>query len=146
MNKTDAKQLDFDLNQSGTTIEQLIEVAGLSVALCIFDYLGISNPNAIILVIQGPGNNGKDAKTACKYLEIFKFRTVVVKSVDQIDRNITFDYILDGLFGFSYEKRSLNEKYSDLLEFLNFTKIPIISIDVPSFQDADLGTSYLRNP
>lgn len=135
MDRDQAKQLDIDLVASGILIEQLIEVAGLGVAQSIYAHL--AKP-ARILVIAGPGNNGRDAQVAGRYLAIFGFEVTLAT-----DGNLTedFDYILDGLFGFSYQKRSNESSFTKFLEFLQSTKIPVISVDLPSSWDANDGNT-----
>ena len=47
------------------------------------------------------------------------------------DKNRNFESILDGIFGFGF-KGPVSEKYQPVFNFLRETKVPILSIDVPS--------------
>lgn len=77
LNAKDAYQLDVDLfNSSQYTLEQLMELAGLSVAEAVYMVLSEKKKSETedkprILVICGPGNNGGDGLVAARHLVFF---------------------------------------------------------------------------
>ena len=71
-------QLDVDLMaQPGFSLDQLMELAGLSVASAITkEYVLADRPN--ILIVAGPGNNGGDSLVAARYI----FRSMKYKLIE----------------------------------------------------------------
>jgi len=85
LNATDAYDLDQELFASGFTLEQLMELAGLSVAEAVYASLpphqNLSDDNAEqlrILIVCGPGNNGGDGLVAARHLVMFGYDVTVV--------------------------------------------------------------------
>lgn len=66
LNQQDAKALDVDL-LSSFSLDQLMELAGLSVATAIS--LEVETPCYVLLLI-GPGNNGGDGLVAARHLKV----------------------------------------------------------------------------
>lgn len=159
-----AAQLDIDLmTVPGFSIDQLMELAGLSVASAIYD----AYPNVkCVLAIAGPGNNGGDAFVAARHLKHFGMEPHVIlpKKVDkplftnlsaQMDQlnikvssslpdNFEADYelILDGIFGFSFNPdKGIRPPFDDIISSLIQTTIPIVSIDIPSGWHVEKGPS-----
>ena len=115
-----AQQLDQDLmdpEKGGFSLDQLMELAGLSVAEAVLQcYPKEQFPR--ILVCAGPGNNGGDALVAARHLWHFGYQPtlyypkrpvklqglvkqcehLLIPFVDQLDFEF-FDLILDGIFG-----------------------------------------------
>ena len=59
-------------NEYAFTLDQLMELAGLSVATSIAkSYTEQSYKNRLILVVCGPGNNGGDGLVAARHLKLF---------------------------------------------------------------------------
>jgi NAD(P)H-hydrate epimerase len=73
-----AAALDVSLMSTlGYKLEQLMELAGLSVAQAIYsDYKPETHPN--IIVLCGPGNNGGDGLVAARHLSLFGYSNVKV--------------------------------------------------------------------
>lgn len=79
---------NFDSNP-GFTIEQLMELAGLSVAAAVVDYLHLYPPMSVgddmntnekskdVLVVCGPGNNGGDGLVAARHLHHFGYKPTI---------------------------------------------------------------------
>lgn len=73
-----AAALDVSLMSTlGYTLEQLMELAGLSVAQAVYsDYKPCQYPNVVVLC--GPGNNGGDGLVAARHLSLFGYKEVKV--------------------------------------------------------------------
>ena len=70
-------------NPGGFSIDQLMELAGLSVAYSVDDYYKVIYPettvnNKSIGVFCGPGNNGGDGLVAARHLKHFGYNPIVV--------------------------------------------------------------------
>jgi NAD(P)H-hydrate epimerase len=118
-----AELIDVDL-LAIYSLEQLMEIAGLSVAQCIDHFLGEAGPKKI-LVLVGPGNNGGDGLVAARFLSIFghkvsvhipkitKFGALrsqctlhgvnVIDTISRDDLNTNNDLIVDSIFGFGFK-------------------------------------------
>jgi hydroxyethylthiazole kinase-like uncharacterized protein yjeF len=82
LNAKDAADLDAALmSVPGYTLEQLMELAGLSVAQAVYQLLESSanrSKSLRILIVCGPGNNGGDGLVAARHLLLFGYETRVV--------------------------------------------------------------------
>jgi len=84
LNAVDAYDLDQDLFSTGYTLEQLMELAGLSVAEAVYSsvpppkFLDSETSRRKILVVCGPGNNGGDGLVAARHLVMFGYDVTVV--------------------------------------------------------------------
>ena len=78
LNQEDSIQLDVDLmQQPGFTLDQLMELAGLSVASAITkEYSAAESPN--VLIVAGPGNNGGDGLVAARHLVHFQYNPTIL--------------------------------------------------------------------
>ncbi|KAK6457877.1 YjeF N-terminal domain-containing protein [Scheffersomyces xylosifermentans] len=94
-----AAQLDQELMSTGAfSIDQLMELAGLSVAQAIYkQYPPKKSCNNTVLVLVGPGNNGGDGLVAARHLKLWG----------------GYDPIL------YYPKRTKNQLYSNLVTQLH---------------------------
>lgn len=160
-----AQALDAELMRvPGFSIDQLMELAGLSVACAIAAVYPVGSN---VFVIAGPGNNGGDALVASRHLHHFGYYPTVYapKLPDRepftglhaqvSDLGIpfaesfnphpetgatTFDVILDGIFGFSFDSSSpIRSPFDRVIADLVETKIPVASIDIPSGWDVEKG-------
>ena len=157
LNQHDAKELDQELFNSWD-VAQLMELAGLSVACAVQEVF----PPGRILIIAGKGNNGGDGIVAARHLCHFGFQpeivypkvgqsllfTNLVKQVTELGIPITtewntdndYDIILDAVFGFSFRpKGGIRAPYDTLVQGMRNTTVPVVSIDVPSGWDVELG-------
>ncbi|HEX5398871.1 MAG TPA: NAD(P)H-hydrate dehydratase [Verrucomicrobiae bacterium] len=117
----------------------------------------------VILILAGKGHNGDDARAAAEHLENrrvqvmdvtkpeaalaeFQRRTGVApasvssdKNGDRLEAGPTL--IIDGLFGIGLN-RSLDEAWIKFITAVNDTKIPVLSVDVPSGLNTDTGETF----
>ncbi|KAI8813542.1 YjeF N-terminal domain-containing protein [Cladochytrium replicatum] len=160
-----AQQIDIDLMNpavGGFSIDQLMELAGLSVAQSIakvYDRKRYAN----ILVCAGPGNNGGDGLVAARHLKHFGYNPSVFypKRTDKQlymnlvtqcrNLNIPFvdgvedavggsDLVLEGIFGFSFSGE-IRPPFGHVIKVLKESQKPIISIDIPSGWDVEKGNA-----
>lgn len=143
LNATAAYNLDQDLFKS-FSLEQLMELAGLSVAQAVHEVLapkGSGNPERKkVLILCGPGNNGGDGLVAARHLQLFGYEVQILypkqskkephysRLVDQCqDVGVEFINempnveevgdglgIVDALFGFSF-RGEIREPFGEIL-------------------------------
>ena len=163
-----AAELDASLMSTlGYTLEQLMELAGLSVAQSIYkEYNPIKYPNATI--ICGPGNNGGDGLAAARHLKLFGYEKINViypikgknpfydklitqlkmfniEVNDKLNNEIlnNSNLIIDSMFGFSFYP-PLRDPFDSILSTIIKSKNEnndkkIIAVDIPSGWDVDDG-------
>jgi len=165
LNAKGAYDLDVELMSTpGFTLEQLMELAGLSVAQVVFEVAPLSRSK--ILLVCGPGNNGGDGLVAARYLLHFGHEAVVVypkrsskqphynnlvKSCQDLDIPIldempedlsTYNILVDSIFGFSFAgtpRAPFDTILKSMMEAQTKFRIPIVSVDVPSGWNVDEG-------
>lgn len=165
LNAKDAYDLDVELMTSpGFTLEQLMELAGLSVAQVVFEVT--PTPPGKVLIVCGPGNNGGDGLVAARHLALFGHEVVVVYPkrttrqphytnlvqtcqdldipiLDEMPNNLArFSTMVDAIFGFSFDGAPREPFASILTLMMNAQSefnIPIVSVDVPSGWNVDEG-------
>lgn len=151
------------MSSSGFSIDQLMELAGLAVADCVY---AVHPPSQgpRVLVLAGPGNNGGDGLVASRHLllrgyspTIFYPRPSKGKLYDDLQTqlkahelpilalpeqlNAAFaqaDFIVDSLFGFSF-KPPVREQFVPVMTQLAQTKKPVLAVDIPSSWNVDTG-------
>ncbi|KAF8404676.1 hypothetical protein HHK36_009564 [Tetracentron sinense] len=106
LSKREAAEIDEILmGPLGFSVDQLMELAGLSVATLIAEVY-ILNEYPRVLTICGPGNNGGDGLVAARHLHHFGYKTSVC-----------------------YPKRTPNILYTGLVTQLESLPIPFLSVD-----------------
>lgn len=165
MNAKEAAELDEYLMspETGFSLDQLMELAGLSVASALQRLI---QPPASILIICGPGNNGGDGLVAARHLYMFGYTVTVLypkrKSgpgeiytrlvkqltalgIDVLDtvRSYKYDYIIDAIFGFSFSG-DVRAPYDHIIKDMQCS--PILSVDVPSSWSVDSTQSSDFHP
>ncbi|MCO5549116.1 hypothetical protein L7F22_002582 [Adiantum nelumboides] len=179
LSQSEATAIDEELmGPLGFSIDQLMELAGLSVASAIFEVYDVQKYKRV-LVICGPGNNGGDGLVASRHLFLFGYRPAIFypKRTDkpiykvhrwgglawvrevQLETFSTpfltedmlsseslksYDLIVDAIFGFSFHGKArppfdrLLQQLADISTTLT-PPIPIVSVDIPSGWDVELG-------
>jgi len=163
-----AISVDEDLmsEEGGFSIDQLMELAGLSCA-CALSKEYLLPQAARVLVVCGPGNNGGDGLVMARHLHHFGYRVTVVyphiakrktkdlyrRLVIQLEQlglavaedfpDVTdFHVAVDAIFGFSFKGWRGGGKdapFDTILERLTVSPVPVVSIDIPSGWDVETG-------
>jgi len=152
----------------GFSIDQLMELAGLSVATAIVEQYPLPKFRRV-LVVAGPGNNGGDGLVAARHLTHFGYHVQVlypkptdkplyhmlVTQLKALGLSITqdwqevkgagplsqqFDVVIDAVFGFSF-KGTPRQPFDEILQALLPSAQPpaIVSVDIPSGWDVEAG-------
>lgn len=142
------------------SIDQLMELAGLSVSQVLWQLHSPQKGNRI-LVACGPGNNGGDGLVAARHLSHFGYKPTVYypkQSKNELyqrlsqqlrDLRIPFtedfksslsqsDYVIDAIFGFSFEGE-VREPFPAVIEALRDSKVPVLAVDAPSSWNIENG-------
>eukprot|EP00922_Rhytidocystis_sp_ex-Travisia-forbesii_P018281 GHVS01027178.1.p1 GENE.GHVS01027178.1~~GHVS01027178.1.p1 ORF type:complete len:248 (-),score=33.53 GHVS01027178.1:180-923(-) len=159
-----AQQLDKDLMGAdvGYSEDQLMELAGLSVAQAVADCFPVQRK---VLIIVGPGNNGGDGLVAARHLHHFGWQPTVLypkqpdkllykRLVRQLNHHEvpvvteapdmgSFELLVDAIFGFSFVGVP-RSPFADIINKMISSRIPIVSVDVPSGWDVDKGAGESR--
>ncbi|CAI6308679.1 unnamed protein product [Periconia digitata] len=156
-----AAALDQELMSAGAfSIDQLMELAGLSVSQAVFKLQPL-NKGKRILVACGPGNNGGDGLVAARHLHHYGYQPTVYypkQSKNELyqrlrkqleDLKVPFtsdfpnalqstDHIVDAIFGFSFSGE-VREPFPSVIEALRDTKLPVLAVDAPSSWNIEDG-------
>lgn len=142
------------------SIDQLMELAGLSVSQVVYKLQSPQNGNRV-LVACGPGNNGGDGLVAARHLSHYGYKPTVYypkQSKNELyqrlsqqlkDLHIPFtedfkeslsrsDYVVDAIFGFSFEGE-VREPFPAVIEALRDSKVPVLAVDAPSSWNIENG-------
>ncbi|KAK4309806.1 hypothetical protein Pmani_018567 [Petrolisthes manimaculis] len=166
LNQDEATNIDLELfNEYQFSLDQLMELAGLSCAHAIAQIYNTSTYKCI-LVCCGPGNNGGDGLVCARHLKLLGYSPIVyypkptnktlynnlvkqcimydvpfIHSMPDISTlNKDYNLIVDGLFGFSF-KPPVRPQFYPILETLSKCSVAIASIDIPSGWDVVCGPS-----
>ncbi|KAJ2934506.1 hypothetical protein H1R20_g1283, partial [Candolleomyces eurysporus] len=163
-----AQQIDEELMSSvgAFSIDQLMELAGLACAKVLATvYAKDRYPR--VLVCCGPGNQGGDGLVAARHLGMFGYEPTVYmpkpgskdiyKRLEKQCENMEIpilppsngvedlqnalqssDVILDAIFGFSF-KPPIRTPFDKVLPLLTESRLPIVSVDIPSGWDVEKG-------
>ncbi|XP_075257147.1 NAD(P)H-hydrate epimerase-like isoform X2 [Convolutriloba macropyga] len=166
----ESQSIDEELfSTGGFSVDQLMELAGLSVAQAVHaEYghvCGARSEKIKVLVLCGPGNNGGDGLVAARHLNHFGMscsvhypkqstkdlfvRLVTQAKQAQVDFIETlpdtlneFDIVIDALFGFSF-KGQPRPPFDSILKTLKHCEgsghSRIVSVDIPSGWNVDTG-------
>jgi len=161
LSAVNAAALDKDLMSVGAfSIDQLMELAGLSVSQAVYRVHPPSKGRRI-LVACGPGNNGGDGLVAARHLWHYGYKPTIYypkQSKNELYQRLATqlrslsipftsdfpsalketDHILDAIFGFSFSG-AIREPFPSVIALLAGTKIPVTSVDAPSSWDIETG-------
>ncbi|KAK0726230.1 YjeF N-terminal domain-containing protein [Apiosordaria backusii] len=156
-----AAALDKELMSTGAfSIDQLMELAGLSVSQAVFRVHPI-NKGRRVLVAVGPGNNGGDGLVAARHLRHYGYHPTIyypkrsknelyqrlakqledldVPFVDDFPQALSStDHVIDAIFGFSFSGE-VREPFPAVINALAETKVPVTSVDAPSSWNIEEG-------
>ncbi|KAI0475856.1 YjeF N-terminal domain-like protein [Xylariaceae sp. FL0804] len=156
-----AAALDQELMSTGAfSIDQLMELAGLSVSQVVYRVHPPSKGKRI-LVACGPGNNGGDGLVAARHLRHYGYQPSIYypkRSKNDLyqrlakqleDLEVPFvedfpaaakstDHILDAVFGFSFSGE-VREPFPAVIKTFEETKVPVTSVDAPSSWNIESG-------
>lgn len=147
----------------GFSVDQLMEIAGLSVAAGVADAFDVSTHRRVLCVC-GPGNNGGDGLVAARHLQQFGYvptvvypkqtsRPLFINLVAQMEMcsipvlqsmppqpqlDADYDVILDAVFGFSFNG-AVRAPFDSVLPAMRASALPVASVDIPSGWDVELG-------
>lgn len=167
LNAADAAALDVELMTApGFSLEQLMELAGLSCAEATFQVVQEKKlqQKPKILIVCGPGNNGGDGLVAARHLVMFGYECHVVypkqskkthfinllQQCDDVGVPVSttmpqdlsgYSAIMDAIFGFSF-KGEPREPFKTILQQIKAASnggVLTISVDVPSGWHVDEG-------
>ncbi|KAK4464564.1 YjeF N-terminal domain-containing protein [Cladorrhinum samala] len=156
-----AAALDKELMSTGAfSLDQLMELAGLSVSQAVFR-VHPTNKGRRILVAVGPGNNGGDGLVAARHLRHYGYQPTIyypkrpqnelyqrlVKQLEDLDVPFvddfptalkTADHVVDAIFGFSFSGQ-VREPFPAVIDAMAETEIPVTAIDAPSSWSIEAG-------
>ncbi|XP_050671789.1 NAD(P)H-hydrate epimerase isoform X1 [Leptidea sinapis] len=159
-----AAELDQDLfNDYKFSVDQLMELAGLSVATAVAKVFPASSYNST-LIVCGPGNNGGDGLVAARHMTGFgysvavyypkrtpkplyenllcqceKFGVKIIETLPPINEiKDQYKLVVDALFGFSF-KPPVRDVLKPALDALIHSGVPVCSVDIPSGWDVEKG-------
>jgi hydroxyethylthiazole kinase-like uncharacterized protein yjeF len=166
LTSNDTKRLDLNSDYLGISTIQLMENAGKSLAIEIASRF---KPESRILVLAGIGRNGGDGMVTARHLaslgynvstwligsesnikdeavkcnwKIIKrmkssIETKIITDSSQLE-NIDFDIVVDALLGVGFRGK-LRQPILEAVRVLKKSKAFIVSVDVPTGFDADIG-------
>ncbi|GAM88491.1 hypothetical protein ANO11243_065240 [Dothideomycetidae sp. 11243] len=156
-----AAALDEHLMSTGSyTIDQLMELAGLSVSQAVYR---LSPPSSTprVLIACGPGNNGGDGLVAARHLHLLGYRPTIYypkpgkaeiyKRLGAQLRDLRVpttqdftsamretDFVVDAVFGFSFSGE-VREPFPAVIEAMRDAKVPVLAVDAPSSWGIESG-------
>jgi len=146
------------------SIDQLMELAGLACAQTVATVYDVKRYNRV-LVCCGPGNQGGDGLVAARHLSMFGYNptlympkpgskdiyqrlhtqcnnlsitTLPPSPPSKEDLKLSYDVILDAIFGFSFHP-PVRPPFDAVLPLLASSGLPIMSVDIPSGWDVEKG-------
>ncbi|XP_054620704.1 NAD(P)H-hydrate epimerase [Dunckerocampus dactyliophorus] len=169
LGQEEAQHIDEELfSEYGFSVDQLMELAGLSCATAItraYPLSSLVKPKPTVLVICGPGNNGGDGLVCARHLKLFGYEPSILypkQPNKPLFHGLTtqcqkmeipfltempeapvieeaFNLVIDAIFGFSF-KGAVREPFGSIIDILKKTTVPIASIDIPSGWDVEQGS------
>lgn len=157
-----AAALDEELMSTGAfSLDQLMELAGLSVSQALYNFSPPSKTPKV-LIACGPGNNGGDGLVAARHLFHFGYQPTIYypkpgkhelyarlrKQLEQLRVPIftenfsaelgKSDVVVDAIFGFSFSGE-VREPFLGVIEALAKTHKEVLAVDAPSSWNIEEG-------
>ena len=107
----------------------------------------LTRADDLVLILAGKGKNGSDARATREFLDGRKNELLDIAAPENFLPALETALaqkpalIIDGLFGIGLN-RPLDNGWIKLIQRVNESKIPVLSIDVPSGLDADTGEHF----
>jgi len=150
-------------DEVGFKVEQLMELAGLSVSHAVYKAYPPGSFRRV-LIVCGPGNNGGDGLVAARHLwqfgytvevlypkppkkdlyvqllQLLKFHDIKVHSEcpSAAELREACDLVVDAIFGFSFQGE-MREPFGSIVKTLNESQRPVVAVDIPSGWDLEKG-------
>lgn len=151
LNQEEATNIDLELfNEYKYSVDQLMELAGLSCAHAVAKCYQQNELKKRILICCGPGNNGGDGLVCARHLAILGYKCTIYypKRTDkELYRNLVaqcsafgesinfvdtcpssdndYSLIIDALFGFSFQP-PVRENFLPIIRTLEKATVPIV--------------------
>lgn len=169
LGQEEAQHIDEELfSEYGFSVDQLMELAGLSCATAItraYPTSSLLKSRPSLLVICGPGNNGGDGLVCARHLKLFGYEPTILypkRPSKPLFQGLTtqcekmeipfiaempeakvvdeaYNLVIDAIFGFSFQG-AVREPFASILDVLRKTTVPVASIDIPSGWDVEKGS------
>jgi NAD(P)H-hydrate epimerase len=159
-----AKSIDEDLMSpsGGFSLDQLMELAGLSVASAALEVMSHhGRQGRRVLVLCGPGNNGGDGLVAARHLSHFGYNPEIyfpdkrpkfpglimqcenlnIPTLSALPSLDDYDLVIDAVFGFSF-KGPLRSEYRPAISAMAASRSPVLAVDIPSGWDVEKGDVF----
>jgi NAD(P)H-hydrate epimerase len=107
----------------------------------------LTSSDDLILILAGKGHNGDDARAAQEFLDGRRVEMLAVTNPDadlsKLEKALHQKpaLVIDGLFGIGLN-RPLDDGWKKFITAVNESKIPVLSVDVPSGLNADTGETF----
>ncbi len=152
--------------RKGASESEFMEEAGSGVALTVQDFIERAQCPRQVILLCGKGNNSGDAYVAGIDLlqfdyEVTAYQTVPIEACSSLCRHNFARFvqqggkaytiesaeefqlpqegtIIDGLFGTGF-RGTVEEPFASIIQKVNESQLPVISIDIPSGLDGDSG-------
>ncbi|XP_076356317.1 NAD(P)H-hydrate epimerase-like [Tachypleus tridentatus] len=167
LSQEEAIKIEEELfDEYGYNVDQVMELAGLSVATAVaktYPLLDMTRRKTV-LVCCGPGTNGGDGLVCARHLKLFGYEPSVFypkQSNKPLFKSLTkqcqemeipflsflpdaqlitdsYNVVVDALFGFNF-KPPVEPEFVEILEKLKKINVPLCCVDVPSGWDIEKG-------
>jgi NAD(P)H-hydrate epimerase len=162
LGQDEAMNIDVELfNEYKFSVDQLMELAGLSCAVAIAKCYALSDLKGDnILVFCGPGNNGGDGLVCARHLKLFGYCPSIYypkRTERPLYQNLTtqcqamavpfledppnaealcknYSLLVDALFGFSF-RPPIRAEFVSLVDTIKNSGVPLCIVDIPSVWD-----------
>ncbi|MCK5603943.1 NAD(P)H-hydrate epimerase [Candidatus Pacearchaeota archaeon] len=124
------------------TLEQMMQNAGQAVFEVVMEQIPdqAGNDKKQVLVVAGKGNNGGDALVAARLLREKGIEVTILSEFTEGGFQWDgYSLIIDAIFGFSL-KGNPRQPEAKIIEQINCSQTPVLSVDVPSGLDVHDGS------